>query len=292
MSPDIKTDIWMPLAIGDYLADTAHLSTLEHGAYLLLLMHYWRKGPLPNDLAKIAQIAKLSTDAWSIAQALLTDFFSLHDDGMYHQKRSDREIAKWQGKRKKAQEKASAAAQARWKDHAPSNTSSNAQSNASSNASSNAQAMLGSYPLPKPYKNTPPTPSPGDMKEVDPPEPTRDVKAETVNRAWEYFKVTFDHNGRYHFSTSRRRLGERAYDALKKRCRYLDIPEEQHEQTILRWFGVAIDRLQDSPFHRGQNDQHKRYQDWENLFRSRDHRAPDHLTDYWLDDSKFKDGRE
>jgi uncharacterized protein YdaU (DUF1376 family) len=142
MNSDAKTDIWMPLAIGDYLADTSHLSTLEHGAYLLLLMHYWRKGPLPNDVAKIAQIAKLERDAWSIAQALLGEFFSLHDDGLYHQKRSDREIAKWQGKRLKAKEKAQAAACARWKDHSP--------SNAPSIPPGNAQAMLGSCPSPKP----------------------------------------------------------------------------------------------------------------------------------------------
>lgn len=142
VSSDTKTDIWMPFAIGDYLADTSHLSTLEHGAYLLLLMHYWRKGPLPNDLAKIAQIAKLNSDARSIAQALLDEFFSHQEDGLYHQNRSDREIAKWQGKRQKAREKAAAAARARWKNDAPSIPPSNAQSN--------AQAMLGQCPLPSP----------------------------------------------------------------------------------------------------------------------------------------------
>jgi uncharacterized protein YdaU (DUF1376 family) len=90
-----KSDIWMPLYIGDYLADTIHLSTEQHGAYLLMLMFYWKNGPLPNDPATLQQITKLSADAWENQQAVLLNFFTVGSDRL-HQKRADSERAKRQ----------------------------------------------------------------------------------------------------------------------------------------------------------------------------------------------------
>ena len=94
-----KVDIWMPLYIGDILADTSHLDAERFGCYMLWLMHYWRKGPLADDVLDLVAIGKLRRkDAPSIAQALLDEFFAKNGDGKWHQKRADLEISKWQDK--------------------------------------------------------------------------------------------------------------------------------------------------------------------------------------------------
>ena len=86
---------WMPLYIGDYLGDTMRLSTLQHGAYLLLLMECWRQGHVPTEPKALAAITKLTLRAWQAeASEALLPMFYLHDDGSYHQKRVDQERAK------------------------------------------------------------------------------------------------------------------------------------------------------------------------------------------------------
>jgi uncharacterized protein YdaU (DUF1376 family) len=55
----------MPLYVSDYLADTGHLSALEHGAYLLLIMNYWKDGVLPSDEGMIRRLAKLTSEQWA-----------------------------------------------------------------------------------------------------------------------------------------------------------------------------------------------------------------------------------
>jgi uncharacterized protein YdaU (DUF1376 family) len=109
-----RADIWMPLYIGDYLADTSRLTTEQHGAYFLLIMDYWRQGPPPNNPQVLAQITRMTLDAWSNAQALLLDFFQMGDDGRLHHKRIDRELAKAVENKKTMTRRATKAAQARW----------------------------------------------------------------------------------------------------------------------------------------------------------------------------------
>lgn len=86
---------WLPFYVADYLGDTMHLSTLQHGAYMLLLLHYWRSGPLPSDQGQLAAIAKLDTKAWQTVWPVLQPFFTANGDGTLHQKRMDWELKRW-----------------------------------------------------------------------------------------------------------------------------------------------------------------------------------------------------
>jgi uncharacterized protein YdaU (DUF1376 family) len=101
MGAAMSAPLWMPLYIADYLADTGHLSTMEHGAYMLLIMHYWQTRGLPDDDAKLARIARMTPEEWATARATLADLF----DANWTHARIDAELAKADetiGKRKAA----------------------------------------------------------------------------------------------------------------------------------------------------------------------------------------------
>jgi uncharacterized protein YdaU (DUF1376 family) len=86
---------FMQLYVADYLGDTRHLTTEQHGAYLLLLMTMWRHGGrLPNDPAKLARIAGVSARRWHLVASDVMPFFTVCDDGTITQKRLEREHQK------------------------------------------------------------------------------------------------------------------------------------------------------------------------------------------------------
>lgn len=86
--------LWIPLYPADYHKDTRHLSTLEHGAYLLLLMAAFDGGgKLPADPVRLARIAGLDAAQWGEVGPVVMPFFQ-RKCGHYEHGRVRRELAK------------------------------------------------------------------------------------------------------------------------------------------------------------------------------------------------------
>lgn len=82
---------------GDYQRDTAHLSLAEHGAYTMLLDAYFSvEKPLPKDLSSLYRVCRAMTRFEQQAvKEVAEQFFPVSEvDGLRHNPRADREIAK------------------------------------------------------------------------------------------------------------------------------------------------------------------------------------------------------
>lgn len=91
-----KVDVWMPIYIGDYLRDTTELSGPEHGAYLLLLMHYWMKqGEIGCDVDRLARACRSDMET---CRFILGYYFTL-ENGNYKNKRADKEMQNAESRR-------------------------------------------------------------------------------------------------------------------------------------------------------------------------------------------------
>ncbi len=83
---------YMQFYPADYLLNTKHLSTVEHGAYLLLIMHYWGTRGIPNDDVRLARIVGLSVDDWLTIRSTVVEFFD-EVDGEWRHGRIDADMA-------------------------------------------------------------------------------------------------------------------------------------------------------------------------------------------------------
>tara|TARA_R110000822_G_C15120646_1_gene473952 strand:+ start:22 stop:738 length:717 start_codon:yes stop_codon:yes gene_type:complete len=145
-----KVDTWMPIYWGDYAKDTGHLGAAHHGAYLMLIKHYWTHGgALPADDAQLWRIACADSPAhWRKIKGVVLAFFE-ERDGFLHHGRIDKEMANAEGNADRRAEMARRAAEARWN-----KPQSDAPGNAQGNAPRMRRAMRGECP--------PPSPSPSD----------------------------------------------------------------------------------------------------------------------------------
>jgi len=86
VSRNVSAPAYLPLFGSDYLADTRHLSTEEHGAYLLLMIAAWRGDDcdLPMDDKKLARITCLSTRKWLVIKETILEFWTVENGRIRH----------------------------------------------------------------------------------------------------------------------------------------------------------------------------------------------------------------
>lgn len=86
---------YIQLYVSDYLADTAHLSTTEHGAYLLLIFNYWQRGESfkakdERSLNKrLACVARMTEHEWENVRETLAEFFDVSETEWIHNRIED-----------------------------------------------------------------------------------------------------------------------------------------------------------------------------------------------------------
>jgi uncharacterized protein YdaU (DUF1376 family) len=105
MSSETRPDVWFPLVVGDYLKDTSRLTTEQHGAYLLLLMDYWVKGPPPDSDVALSSITGLELRRWRLTRPTLIAYFRVVE-GVWRHKRVDEEIDRWTERKRRFTERA------------------------------------------------------------------------------------------------------------------------------------------------------------------------------------------
>ena len=115
-----KTDIWMPVFIGDHLAETMHLNPAQHGGYFLLLMATWKAGgSLSDDNARLAAIARMTAEEWAAHRDTLAAFFTVADGAWTHDGIL-RELATAAANKQKRSTAGSKGAAKRWQNDSPS----------------------------------------------------------------------------------------------------------------------------------------------------------------------------
>jgi uncharacterized protein YdaU (DUF1376 family) len=90
---------YIQLYTSDYLSDAAHLNTLEHGAYLLLIFNHWQRGEsfkAKNEHSlnkRLATVARLSEQEWECVRETLSEFFEITETEWSHN-RIERDLEK------------------------------------------------------------------------------------------------------------------------------------------------------------------------------------------------------
>jgi uncharacterized protein YdaU (DUF1376 family) len=123
-----KADAWMAYYGDDYLGDTQHLTTIQHGAYHLIMWAAFKRGGyLPDDDLQLAAIARLTPTEWRKMSCIIRGFFRKADDGQTYLKRAREEFEKAQANAEYKAEHGRKGARERWRRHQETECPSNAR---------------------------------------------------------------------------------------------------------------------------------------------------------------------
>lgn len=137
------TNVWYAHYPGDYGRDTAHLSLIQHGAYRLLLDHYYSTAaPLPSDVTALHRICRAFDQAERNAvDSILSEFFELRADG-YHNNRADLELVRQSEIRERLSNSGRQGARKRWGGHSQANSPANGPAIAKPQSHPQSQSLV------------------------------------------------------------------------------------------------------------------------------------------------------
>ncbi|MGE0714835.1 MAG: YdaU family protein [Alphaproteobacteria bacterium] len=138
----------MPTWWGDYARDTGHLNNAGHGAYLMLIKHYWCTGqPLPDDDATLWRVACCdSIVAWRKLRPVIAPFFQV-GGGLWRHKRIDAELARAAERSRRRSEAGQKGNDTRWSVH----RNATPQPSQSHRNATPMDIAMRSHPYPYPY---------------------------------------------------------------------------------------------------------------------------------------------
>lgn len=78
---------YMPIYLDEFSTETAHCFTEEIGAYLLLMIAYWKhQGPLPDEDTRLAHITKLPIERWIEMRPTIAELFQIEGGKWFHRR--------------------------------------------------------------------------------------------------------------------------------------------------------------------------------------------------------------
>lgn len=110
---------WFPFHVNAYVSDTMALTTEGHGAYLLLMLHYYAtEKAIPDRDQTLAAICKMPLDRWRDIRPDIEGFFEV-GGGMWRHARIDAEITKANAKIDAKVNAGAIGARSKWGDKKP-----------------------------------------------------------------------------------------------------------------------------------------------------------------------------